>query len=113
MTNAGRVVVVFGFLALSCWAAAPALADDSFLCPKTHKWVSVGDTPARVLELCGQPKSREDASFERCTDDGRHCRRTSAERWVYDFGRTYLVRHLLFIEGTLNRIDLGEYGEAP
>jgi len=33
------------------------------------------------------------------------------ERWTYDFGRTYFVRYLLFLNGRLAHIAEGEYGE--
>jgi hypothetical protein len=99
---------------LACYgmllSASPLLAADSFLCPRTKKWVSIGDGPSKVLEKCGSPKYREDVAREGCTDDGLHCFGKLGERWVYDFGRAYLMRYLLFVEGRLTQSEEGEYG---
>jgi hypothetical protein len=103
------------FLALSgllLLAATPSVAEESFLCPKTQRWISVGDTPARVLKKCGQPKLREDVTRDGCTDDGMYCFGKVGERWVYDFGRTYLVRFLLFQDNRLTQIETGGYGDG-
>jgi hypothetical protein len=105
--------VVFASLLLSLLTPAVALADESLLCPKTHKWISIGDRAGRVLKRCGEPKVREDVTREGCTDDGNYCFGKVGERWIYDFGSTYFVRYLLFIDGRLTQIESGDYSKEP
>jgi hypothetical protein len=87
-------------------------AEDGFRCPITGRLVQVGDSARRVEKRCGRPDAREPLVEEYC--DQGHCTRRTGERWTYDFGRTYFVRYLLFFNGSLTRIEDGEYGEkAP
>jgi hypothetical protein len=91
--------------ALVLWAtASPALAE-SFRCPSTERYVEVGDVAAEVLAKCGPPAAKE-------VIKGGKARSIAYERWVYDFGDTYLTRILLFQSGRLIRIDEGGYGRA-
>ena len=96
-----------------CWSLLPSLAraDESFFCPKTERWVSLGDSAAQVIKKCGQPKVREDVIQKGCTDDGMYCFGKVGERWSYDLGRNYLVRWLLFRDNRLTQIETDGYGK--
>jgi hypothetical protein len=88
----------------------PAHAD-SFLCPRTGKYVETGDTSAMVLEKCGTPARREKLDTYRCPPE-RNCRKSQrAERWVYNLGSLSFMRYLLFIEDELAQIETGDYGK--
>ncbi len=89
---------------------AVAYAQDGFRCPATSRLVQVGDSARKVEKRCGRPDVREPYVEEYCNDQG-DCRRRVGERWIYDFGRTYFTRYLLFFNGVLTRIDEGDYGE--
>jgi len=92
--------------------ATPGQTDDGFRCPRTGRLVEVGETSAQVLASCGPPKSREDVTNRECTEQG-HCFTVKVgEHWVYDFGRSYFVQHLLFREDRLSQIEGGDYGSA-
>lgn len=105
-----KTMMGLAWFALSLLSASSAFAD-GFLCPKTGRWILIGDSSAVVLKRCGPPTSREDVMNEGCTTSGRYCFGKIGERWVYDFDSTYLVRYLLFINGRLTQIQAGEYGE--
>lgn len=105
-----KVILALVCLALPLLPATSAFAD-GFLCPKSGRWISIGDSSAVVLKRCGPPTSREDVVNPGCTDDGTYCFGKLGERWVYDFDSSYLVRYLLFINGRLTQIEAGEYGE--
>lgn len=93
-------------------SATGSSAEESFQCPKTKEWVSLGDTPSVVLRECGQPKMREDVTQVGCTDKGMCFTGKVGERWVYDFGRTDFVYYLLFQDSRLTQIETGGYGKS-
>ena len=99
--------------ALMPGAATVCRADDSLRCPSTGRTIKVGDTPVKVQKKCGSPKRREDIIADSCTDDGRCFTGKIGERWVYDFGRSYFVRYVIFMDNHVSQIADGEYGSEP
>ena len=111
MATAKRIVGRFlplTALIVGCLGVASPARAESFRCPKSGKFVEVGDTMAEVEEKCGAPKSKEDAVGTRCKKSGCY-----TVLWVYDFGRTFLTRHLSFRRNYLVQIEEGKYGTNP
>jgi hypothetical protein len=84
----------FAFALIFLLSGAGVAHADGFLCPRTGRLVSIGDTAAEVVTKCGTPTM----------DQGR--------TWLYDFGRTSFTRILHFKRGVLKCVDLGDYGAA-
>ncbi len=61
--------------------------------------VSVGATRFDVKEKCGEPTSIELGSGY------------GNEQWIYNFGPTEFVYYLTFVNGTLEQIEVGGYGD--
>jgi len=88
--------------------------------------VSVGDTPIQVIDKCGQPEHVETRQETRHTKDYRFYKNYRSkgwqkpplmatetiqiEEWTYNFGPTRFMRHLIFISGRLERIEVGDKG---
>ncbi len=68
--------------------------EDSFRCASGI--AERGDAKYAVQEKCGKPTS---------VDQGD-------DVWIYDFGPGQFVYYLTFLEGRLNRIQRGGYGQA-
>lgn len=61
--------------------------------------VSVGASRFDVKEKCGEPTSIEPGPG------------IDREQWIYNFGPTEFVYYLTFVNDTLDRIEVGGYGE--
>jgi hypothetical protein len=61
--------------------------------------VTIGASPYEVIEKCGDP-----TSIEPGPGLGR-------EQWIYNFGSTEFVYYLTFVNGELERIEVGGYGD--
>jgi len=61
--------------------------------------VSVGASRFDVKEKCGEPTSIE-------LSQGY-----GTEQWIYNFGPTEFVYYLTFVNGTLEQIEVGGYGD--
>ena len=61
--------------------------------------VTVGASQFDVKEKCGEP-----TSIELGPGIGR-------EQWIYNFGPTEFVYYLTFVNGELERIEVGSYGD--
>jgi flagellar basal body-associated protein FliL len=61
--------------------------------------VSVGASRFDVREKCGAPTSIE-------LGQGYN-----TEQWIYNFGPSEFVYYLTFVNGTLERIEVGGYGD--
>jgi len=88
--------VVYSMVVWAGLLVSPDAFADGFRCPTTDRLVETGDTMAKVLKDCGTPKSRTDLIETACTKSGRCAKFKTGERWVYDFGSSYFVHHLLF-----------------
>ncbi|MBI5069399.1 MAG: DUF2845 domain-containing protein [Deltaproteobacteria bacterium] len=78
-----------------------------------------GDGTFDALARCGEPAVREarteERTFVQALGDGRHegfTRSVLIEVWSYDFGRRTLVRHVVFEDGKIVRVETGSYGYA-
>jgi len=85
---------------------------EEFRCPKSGKFVEVGDTMTEVEEKCGAPRSKEELVGTICKKSGCYTGKTGV-LWIYDFGRTFLTRQLLFRKIYLVQIEEGKYGSQP
>ncbi|MBT8350561.1 MAG: DUF2845 domain-containing protein [Deltaproteobacteria bacterium] len=88
--------------------------------------VSLGDTPLQVVDKCGQPDHIEARQETRhLTDYYYHKHYQSKgwqkppllatetiqiEEWIYNFGPTRFMRHLIFMSGRLGKIEIGDKG---
>jgi len=61
--------------------------------------VTIGASQFDVREKCGEPTSIEPGPG------------ISRERWIYNFGPTEFVYYLTFVNGELERIEVGGYGD--
>src|SRR6185503_11941029 len=95
------------------WAAfaafAPAAnADDSLMC--RNSIVTVGMTPAEVLDKCGAPKDKTAETlpvYARTPAGGRVQTSTyTVERWTYERGYGRLPAVFTFEDGKLKSIEL-------
>ena len=88
--------------------------------------VSIGDTPSVVRQKCGEPDRTTsweeghntavarifDYETERYQAPVKVQTPVQMQRWLYDFGPTRFVRHLVFENGKLIRIETGEKGSG-
>jgi len=89
--------------------------------------VSIGDTKSRVIDKCGEPDHIEPWQEERIKKDHYysydHYRSYEGyrepflvkeyvriEEWTYNLGPTSFIRYLLFENGRLRKINLGDKG---
>lgn len=88
--------------------------------------VSVGDTPMQVVDKCGRPDHIETRQETRYIQDSRYHKHNRSkgwqkppylatetiqiEEWIYNFGPTRFMRHLIFMTGRLEKIEIGDKG---
>jgi len=79
-----------------------------------------GDSAYEVLRKCGEPALRDGRSLSRSVAVQvapgvveEEVREASLEVWSYDFGPRSFVRHLVFLDGKLLRVETGSYGYSP
>jgi len=60
--------------------------------------IAVGASQFNVREKCGEPTGIEPGPGY------------GTEQWIYNFGPTEFVYYLTFVNGTLERIEVGGYG---
>jgi len=87
--------------------------------------VSIEDTASKVVDICGEPQHIKSWEEKRITDEylyhyykyrkknHRYYPTTdsvSIEEWTYNFGPTVFIRYLLFENGRLKEITLGDKG---
>ena len=78
-----------------------------------------GDSAYEVLQKCGEPALRDGRALSRSVAVRvapgvveAEVREGSLEVWSYDFGPRSFVRFLVFLDGTLLRVETGSYGYA-
>lgn len=89
-------------LVLAC-TLAQQLAADSMRCGR--KVVRSGDSPATLLEHCGEPKYRGRGYAEVNTKDGR--RNVKVEQWHYKRNERSLERIVLIYRGEIVAVEMG------
>ena len=87
--------------------------------------VSIEDTTAKVMDICGEPQHVNSWEENRIRDEDRYYHYKSRkkshqyypttdsvnlEEWTYNFGPTVFIRYLLFENGRLKEITLGDKG---
>jgi len=93
MKNLYTIAVVLLILTFPHITAADDLDDqDSFKC--AGGIVEINDTEFQVLEKCGKPTAK--------TEYGTV--------WIYDRGPSYFVYYITVSDGTVDRIQSGDYG---
>lgn len=115
--------------ALGSFARPPDASAQSsgFRCPRTGRIVSAGARPSEVVLLCGVPdfqtrrvevhRVRETLysvpdSHPRDLDyELSRAVEITIDEWTYDFGPSRFVRHLIFVNGRLYRVEDGPYGK--
>lgn len=90
-------------LALVGIVLAEALAADSMRCGRAL--VRTGDSPAALLERCGEPSYRGRGNAEVQTDEG--LRRVKVERWHYKRDARSLERIVLVYRGEIVGVETG------
>jgi len=96
----GRLAILV--LALAC-TLAQQLAADSMRCGR--KVVRTGDSPAALLEHCGEPKYRGRGYAEVNTKDGRQA--VKVEQWHYKRSERSLERIVLIYRGEIVAVETG------
>ena len=106
---------------------AVLINDTAFGLRCSGKLVSIGDTKSQVIDKCGEPDHIESWEEERIKkdhyysyDDDRSYedyrepflvkKYVRIEEWTYNRGPTTFIRYLLFENGRLKKINLGEKG---
>jgi hypothetical protein len=91
------------------------------------KIVSIGDTKSQVIDKCGEPDNIESWEEERIKKDHYYSydndrsyedyrepflvkEYVRIEEWTYNRGPTTFIRYLLFENGRLKKINLGDKG---
>ena len=91
------------------------------------KIVSIGDTKSQVIDKCGEPDHIESWEEERIKKDHYYSYDNDGsyedyrepflvkeyvriEEWTYNRGPTTFIRYLLFENGRLKKINLGDKG---
>ena len=91
------------------------------------KLVSIGDTKSQVINKCGEPDHIElweeerikkdhyysydnDRSYEDYREPFLVKEYVRIEEWTYNMGPTTFIRYLLFENGRLKKINLGDKG---
>lgn len=82
---------------------AGELAADSMRCG--HKVVRTGDSPAALLERCGEPRYRSRGDAEIDTAQGR--RSVKVQRWHYKEDERSLERVVLVFQGEIVGMETG------
>lgn len=100
---------------------------DSIRCD--NKIVSVGDRASEVRAKCGEPdrvdswqerriKRDHNDPFSKRRREYEYSRETiitekyvTVEEWTYNLGSTKFIRYLIFENGVLQGIHLGDYGD--
>ncbi len=95
-------------LALSAVVSPGALATESGMRCQGGL-ISIGYRQYEVQQKCGPATFADRRVEDREADDGSHFAVT-VDEWVYDFGPQQFVRTLLFENGKLVRIKVGDYG---
>ncbi len=87
--------------------------------------VSIEDTTAKVMDICGEPQYVKSWQEKRIRDEYLYYHyksrkkshpyypatdSVSLEEWTYNFGPTVFIRYLLFENGRLKEITLGDKG---
>jgi hypothetical protein len=94
----GKVFWVISFVFLLETAPAPGVALDdvgSLRCDRES--IMTGDTEFQVKTTCGEP-------------DTILTKGLAKKVWIYNFGPTKFIYYLTFVNGRLERIQVGEYG---
>jgi hypothetical protein len=92
------MVIISIMMVLMLSGVAPALDTASDMQCGTDI-ISVGATQFDVREKCGEPTGIEMGPG------------LSTEQWIYNFGPTEFVYYLTFVNGTLEQIEVGGYGD--
>lgn len=92
-----------GFLVLAGVLLAGELAADSMRCGRAL--VRTGDSPAALLERCGEPNHRGRGYAEVQTDQGKQ--RVRVERWHYKRDERSLERIVLVYQGEIVGMETG------
>jgi len=90
------LVAVLSVMGLQAAAAADTYDDvDAMRCG--NQLVTLGAPEFDVIDKCGDPDWVQSSSYWR-------------EVWAYDYGPGKFVRYLTFVNGRLQRIQVGGYG---
>lgn len=90
------------------------LATSVFALRCGNELIAIGDTPAKVLQACGQPLSKSKTQLQNMSPQ----RGISAKKrktntiliWTYNFGSTDFLYTLSFQHGRLTHIETNGYG---
>jgi hypothetical protein len=91
-------VAAFGSILLFATMANSQTLDDAPSLRCGVETVSVGDTLYAVGEACGTPDRISISNAG------------TVEKWIYNFGSKAFIRYLTFVNGHLDRIQVGEPG---
>ena len=121
MTVKKLVIITIANLFLAILMLSPAYA---LRCG--GRIVSPGDTSMQVVEICGQPDQIETREETHYIKDYRYhkdyrskgwrrspfliSKTIQIEEWIYNFGPTQFMRHLIFMSGRLEKIETGDKG---
>lgn len=92
----------FAILAISCSVPCELFAD-SMRCGR--KVVRSGDSPATLLQHCGEPRYRAHAHADVQTKDGT--RNVKVEQWHYKLNERSLERIVLIYRGEIVSVETG------
>ena len=90
-------VMVLSVLIIVAVPAISAALDDAGSLRCDQESIMAGETSFQVQTACGKP-------------DSILTKGSAREVWIYNFGPTKFVYYLTFINGRLDRIQVGDYG---
>ena len=89
--------LIFSLIIIVAVPGISAALDDVGALRCDRESIMAGDTNFQVKTACGKP-------------DSIHTKGSAREVWIYNFGPTKFVYYLTFINGRLDRIQVGDYG---
>lgn len=102
------LVCVISIAAMGAYSAT--VQAESFRCG--DQVVTVGDDKARVLRYCGKPVVKErpltKTGWSHDERGKRHRQHMRVENWVYDAPEGRMTRRLVFVDGKIADIEVGD-----
>jgi Protein of unknown function (DUF2845) len=102
-----RTRLLLAGLFVFIWGISSSAFADAMPCG--DRFAATGDSLGDVAGKCGPPTAQDHRDEVRSA--GESTTTVAVDTWTYDLGRGNFVRTLTFVNGTLKRIEKGDYGK--